>query len=142
MGAQVYASIPGTQEIWDFTKAVKPGEAAMNHGRAGVVLSGTPGSTKSVQLVGGLTISGIRQPDNGQGALRSTVETTGTFDFAVVGATGTEKTGVPVYFVVADETLTLTKVDDATTPGFGVVNLPEGFRYRGVLPVKIGVVVK
>lgn len=137
---QVFADIESTREVWLLDAPTDGGVAVMNGKRAGVTLSGTPGRAQSVSF-GPYTISGIPLPDNGQLPLHSTVHTTGTFEFPVVGADGTQKTGTDAYFVVATKSLTFTKVDDATTPFFGVVNLPEGYVHRGTLtPVKIGVV--
>lgn len=141
-GTQVYETVPGTRETWALAVASLPRVAVMQGDRPGVTFSGTPGQTKSI-VVAGITISGIPQPDNGQGALKSTVDTTGTFEFPVVGGSSAAQGGDKVYFVTADGTLTLT-VDGTTpanTPFFGIVNLPEGYLQHGtVLPVKIGVV--
>lgn len=137
---QRFADIESTREVWTMSAATPAHIAVMQGDRPGVTLSGTPGATQSV-VVGGITISGIQLPDNGQAALHTSVHTTGTFDGAVTGASGTTPQGTKVYFVVADKSLTLTHVDDATTPFFGVVNFPEGYRVSGtVVPVKIGVV--
>lgn len=140
MGAQVFADIESTREVWTLAAATKPRVAVMQGDRPGVTLSGTPGQKTSV-TVAGITISGLPQGDNGQEALESTVYTTGTFEFPITGADGSTERGDAVYFVVADGTLTLTKVDAATTPFFGVVNTPSGYVVRGtVRPIKIGVV--
>jgi hypothetical protein len=136
---QVFADIESLRETWTMSAATPAHTAVMQGTRAGVTLSGTPGATQSV-TVGGITISGIQLPDNGQAALHSSVHTTGTFDGPVTGASSATAQGTKVYFVVADKSLTLTHVDDATTPYFGVVNYPEGYVVNGtVVPVKIGV---
>lgn len=139
-GKQVYADIESLRETWTLAEETESSVAVMDGDRPGVTYSGTPGLTRTV-TVGPFTISGIPVPTNGQGDKRATVSTTGTWEFPVVGGDSATAQSTKVYFVVADGTLTLTKVDDATTPFFGVVNLPEGYVQSGTsLPVKIGVV--
>lgn len=138
-GHQVYADIEQTRETWLLDVPTLPRVAVIRGKRAGVTLSGTPGMKKSV-TVAGITISGLPVGDNGQGDLISTVHTTGVFEFPIVGATAATPRGTAVYFVEADGSLTVTKVDDATTPFFGEVEFPEGYIVRGTtLPIRIGV---
>ncbi|MBG6106554.1 DUF2190 family protein [Frigoribacterium sp. CG_9.8] len=136
MGAQVFADIESTREVWTLAVPTLPRVAVMQGTRPGVTLSGTPGQKTSI-TVAGITISGLPQGDNGQGALESSVYTTGTFEFPITGAVAGTVPGVPVYFVAADGTLSITATGNTY---FGVVNEPSGYLVRGtVRPIKIGV---
>jgi hypothetical protein len=68
------------------------------------------------------------------------VATDGSWAGPVTGATSATTRNTPVYFVVADGTLTLTDVDTTTTPFFGVVDSYEGKASATDTTVKIGVV--
>lgn len=135
---QVFADIESTREVWTLAAETKAGVAVMQGNTAGVTLSGTPGITQGFTLADGTVVSGIPQPSNGQGAKRSTVHTTGTFEFPIATATAATTQGTDVYFVAADGSLTLVATGHAF---YGRINLPEGYVVRGTtLPVKIGVV--
>jgi hypothetical protein len=137
---QVYADIDLLRETWAFPEAIAGGIAVVQEGRAAVTLAGTPGQTKSV-TVAGMTLSGIPLGDNGQGALKSTVHTTGTFEGPITGASIATLQNERVYMDPTDE-LTMSADDGSGTDYdyFGRINLPEGYVVSGtVLPIKIGV---
>lgn len=131
----VYSAIEALRETWKFGAAIGGNIAVTQDGRSAVTFSGTPGATTSI-TVAGMTTTGVPVPDNGQSALKSSVDTTGTFEGPVVGASSATPQNTKVY-ITADGTLTLT---DTANVYWGRVNLPDGYVFRGtVIPVKIGV---
>jgi hypothetical protein len=132
---QVFADIENTRETWPLPAATGPHVAVEVNGRVGVTLSGTPGAVHAPITLGPITLSGLPQGDNGQGALKSSIHTTGTFAGAVVGGDNTTEQNTPVY-LEADGSLNLTEGAGVL---FGYVNFPEGYIVSGtVLPIKIG----
>lgn len=140
IGNKVFQDVPELREVWTLSGTADAGTAVMDANfRPGVVHAPTPGLTKSATF-GPYTVSGIPVPTNGQGANRATVETTGTWEFATTGGSGSTVNGTPVYAVVSGHDITSLTTTASTNKKFGVVNFPEGYvQHDTVLPVKIGV---
>lgn len=122
-----FASTDAQREVWDVTAEVPVGTALIaDVDRVGVAYTPSGGHTTSV-VRGGMTLSGI--PDGGVGlpALRCSVATDGSWEFAVTGATAATKNGDVVYAIVASGTITELTLTAGSNVRFGTVNCPEGY---------------
>jgi len=136
----VFSDIESLREVWPVAAEVASGTPLVNNGKAGVALTASGGSTKSVTS-GPYTISGIPAGGVGLDALEVSVATTGTFEFTGVVSSGTTPVptstaqGTPV-FITSAGALTLASSGNTA---FGRVNYPKGYnKVAGKLPVKIG----
>lgn len=130
----VFSDIESLREVWPVAAEVASGTPLINTGRAGVALTASGGSTRSV-ISGPYTISGIPSGGVGLDALEVSVATSGTFEFAVAGGLTTTPQNTVVY-ITSGGALTLTSSGNTA---WGRVNYPKGYaRVAGTLPVKIG----
>jgi len=139
----VFASTDSRREIWTVAAEVASGTPLINNGVAGVALTASGGSTKSV-TVGPYTVDGIPNGGVGLAALEVSVATDGTFVFTGVKATDgtaaaptTTAQETPVY-ITSGGVLSLQSTGNTL---YGRVNYPHQNKYvkvAGSLPVKIG----
>lgn len=134
---EVFAPIPGTNEVWDLTAEAPKGALILNGTRFGVALGASGGSTFS-KTVGPITISGPAAAA-GYDALQAGVHTNGTFLFdTITGVTTTTDPGTPVYYDATSGSEKLTTTSTSNTL-VGYVNYPKGFtKATGVAPIRIG----
>ncbi len=131
--ADVVATAPGfgstdaRREAWDVVDEVAVGTALLaGTDRVGVAYTPSGGHTTS-KTMGGMTISGISDGGESLDALRCSVDTDGSWEFAVTGVTGSTKNGTIVYAVVAAGKITSLTLTASTNTRFGTVNCPEGY---------------
>lgn len=131
--ADVVATAPGfgstdaRREVWDVVSEVEVGTALLGGtDRVGVAYTPSGGHTTSKSL-GGMTISGIADGGASLPALRCSVDTDGSWEFAVTGVTGATTNGTIVYAVVAAGKITSLTLTASTNTRFGTVNNPEGY---------------
>lgn len=125
--APAFASTDSRREVWDVVAEVAVGTALMaDADRVGVAYTPSGGHTTSRSFAG-MTLSGI--PDGGASlpALRCSVDTDGTWEFAVTGVTGSTKNGDIVYAVNAAGRITELTLTASGNLRFGTVNNPEGY---------------
>lgn len=136
--SEAFSSTDAFREVWPVTAEVAAGTALINGTRAGVAYTSSGGHTATA-VRGLYTISGI--PDGGVGldALKVSVATNGTYEFAVTGATSATANGLPVYAAVTSGRVTsLTLTAGGTL--WGVINNPADYATAGAIScVKIGV---
>lgn len=140
----VFASTDSRREVWTVASEIPSGTPLLNGTVAGVALTASGGSTKSV-TVGPYSVSGIPNGGIGLKALEVSVATDGTFEFTGVKATDgtaaaptTTAQGALVY-ITSGGVLSLQSTSNTL---FGRVNYPDGahkyVKVAGKLPVRIG----
>jgi hypothetical protein len=131
--ADVVATAPGfgstdaRREVWDVVAEVAVGTALLaGTDRVGVAYTPSGGHT-TTRSFAGMTLSGV--PDGGAslGLLRCSVDTDGSWEFAVTGVTGATKNGTIVYAVVSSGQITSLTTTAGSNVRFGTVNNPEGY---------------
>lgn len=123
-----FASTDAQRETWDVVAEVAAGTALIvGTDHVGVAYTPSGGHTQS-KTVGPVTVSGF--PDGGAslGALRCSVATDGSWEFAVTGVTSATVNGTIVYAVVAGGRITSLTLTSTSNTRFGVVNNPEGYQ--------------
>ena len=137
--AEAFASTDGLREIWDVTSEVAAGTALINGTRAGVAYTPSGGHAIS-KTVGPYTISGGSDAGESLDALKVSVSTDGTYEFAVTGATSATANGTPIYAVVATGKITSLTTTSTANTYWGVVNNPMDYTASAsAICVKIGV---
>lgn len=127
---------------WAVPAGTKSGDLVIVSGEVGVALAGAGGTTKTVALPDGTTLSGVSAAGIGNDTNQTSVATDGTWLYPVAGVTAgdtvatgpaTDK-GTRVYQVTATKALTL--VD---TGNVYVGRVDAGRIIGTVTPVQIGV---
>lgn len=135
-GREVFAPIPGTNEVWTVAGATAKGTALIQGTRAGVAL-GNSGESTFTTAIGSSGIS-ITGPNGAAGyaALEVGAHTTGTFEFSsITGVTTSTAQGALVYITSGGD-LTTTSTSNTF---YGFVNYPKGYtKATGKAPIKIG----
>lgn len=136
----VYAYDQAETREWPVPSGTLAGTPVLSTAKeAGFTLTARGDATTSKTLAGGYSLTypsgpvGVRDDS-------AIVAVNGSWAGPVTGATSATTRNTPVYYVVADGTLTLTDVDAATTPFFGVVDSYPGKASATDTTVKIGVV--
>lgn len=131
--ADVVATAPGfgstdaRREVWDVVAEVAVGTALLaGADRVGVAYTPSGGHTTSVTR-GGMTLSGILDGGASLPALRCSVDTDGSWEFAVTGVTSATKNGTIVYAVISSGQITSLTTTAGSNVRFGTVNNPEGY---------------
>jgi hypothetical protein len=137
--AEAFASTDGLREIWDVTSEVAAGTALLNGTRAGVAYTPSGGHAIS-KTVGPYTISGGSDAGESLDALKVSVSTDGTYEFAVTGAAANTANGTLVYAVTSTGRITSLTLTATGNSLWGVVNNPMDYTASAsAICVKIGV---
>lgn len=138
---EAFSSTGALREVWPVTSEVAVGTALLNGIRAGVAYTNSGGFNRSDAISGApVTFTNIPAGGIGLDALKASVATDGSYEFAVAGAVPATPNGVSVYAVVATGKVTGLTLTLGTNTLWGVVNNPTDYvAASGVACVKIGV---